>query len=84
MTAGELWHKYCHEMKIDETTPYEAWAFGGDGATAGELLELVLQGRKFGTASAYDEYVVENALEELPKVGDYSVLLNSKGEAVCV
>lgn len=84
MTAGELWHKYCHEMKIDETIPYEVWTFGGDGTTADELLKLVLQGRKFGTASAYDEYVAENALEELPKVGDYSVLLKSNGAAVCV
>jgi len=84
MTAEQLWHKFCSEMKIDEATPYEAWAFGGDAATADELLELVLQGRKFGTASAYDEYVAENALDELPEIGDYSVLLKSNGEAACV
>ncbi|MBQ7358475.1 MAG: GNAT family N-acetyltransferase [Lachnospiraceae bacterium] len=84
MTAKELWYKFCSEMKIDEVTPYEAWSFG-DGATWGDnLLELVLQGRKFGTASAYDEYVAEDALEDLPKVGDYSVLLKPNGEAVCV
>ncbi len=56
MTAEELWHQFCNEMKIDEVTPYEAWSFG-DEATCGDgLLELVLRGRKFGTASAYDEY----------------------------
>lgn len=84
MTAKELWYKFCSEMKIDEVTPYEAWSFC-DGATWGDnLLELVLQGRKFGTASAYDEYVAEDALDDLPKVGDYSVLLKPNGEAVCV
>ncbi len=84
MTAEQLWHKFCSEMKIDEATSYEAWSFGGDAATADELLELVLQGRKFGTASAYDEYVAEDALDELPNIGDYSVLVNSNGEAACI
>lgn len=84
MTAEELWHKFCGEMKIDEATPYEAWAFGDGAAWGDNLLELVLQGRKFGTASAYDEYVAEDTLEDLPKVGDYSVLLKPNGEAVCV
>lgn len=84
MTAEELWQKFCSEMRIDEATPYEAWSFG-DGATRGDdLLELVLKGRKFGTASAYDEYVAEDALEELPEAGDYSVLLKPNGEAACV
>ena len=84
MTPEQLWHIFCSEMKIDETTPYEAWSFGGEDSMADDLLDLVLQGRKFGTASAYDEYVAENALEELPKIGDYSVLLRSNGEAACV
>lgn len=84
MTAEKLWNKFCSEMKMDEATPYEAWSFGGEADSADELLQLVLQGRKFGTASAYDEYVAENALDDLPKVGDYSVLLRSNGEAACV
>lgn len=84
MTAEQLWYKFCSEMKVEEATPYEAWSFGGDTATADALLNLVLQGRKFGTASAYDEYVAEDALDELPKIGDYSVLVNSNGEAVCI
>lgn len=84
MTAEELWHKFCEEKKIDETTPYEAWAFGGEDDAKDELLELVLCGRKFGTASAYDEYMAEEVKDDLPKVGDYSVLLWANGEAACV
>ena len=52
MTAEQLWNKFCREASIDEATSYEAWSFGGGAAAADELLELVLQGRKFGTASA--------------------------------
>lgn len=84
MTAEELWHKYCEEKKIDETTPYEAWSFGGEDDTKDELLKLVLSGRKFGTSSAYDEYVAEDALDDMPQVGDYSVLMWANREAACV
>lgn len=84
MTAEKLWHKFCNEMRIDIETPYEAWSFGAGASKSDDLLELVLKGQKFGTASAYDEYVAEDALADLPEVGNYSVLLNANGEAVCV
>ncbi len=84
MKANELWREFCNKKKIDENTPYEAWAFGDGDCSGDDLLDLVLQRRKFGTASAYDEYVAENALDEIPEIGDYSVLFNSNGEAVCV
>lgn len=82
MTAEELWHIFCAEGGREESTPYEAWTFGGE--TGDELVELVLSGRKFGTASAYDEYLAGEMPEDLPKIGDYSVLLCSNGEAACV
>lgn len=84
MNAKELWHIFCCKINIDEATPYEAWSFGSVGDAGDELLELVLEGRKFGTTSAYDEYVAEGALAELPQIGDYSVLLWSNGAAACV
>lgn len=81
MNAIELWAEFCSKKNIDVNTPYEAWAFGG---APDELAALVVKGVKFGTASAYDCYVAEEALDEIPKVGDYSVILNSRDEAVCV
>lgn len=83
MNAETLWAAFCQKKKIDPNTPYEAWAFGDD-ETADELADLVVRGVKFGTASAYDDYVAEDALDELPRPGDYSVILNSREEAVCV
>ena len=84
MTADELWREFCNKVKIDAATPYEAWSFGDGDCSGDELLDLVLQRRKFGTASAYDEYVAENALDDIPLIGDYSVLLRANGEAACV
>lgn len=73
MTAEEMWKK----SGIDGT--YEAWCFGG---APDKLAELVLHGKKTATASAYPLYKADG--EELPKVGEYSVILDSKDEAVCV
>jgi predicted acetyltransferase/uncharacterized protein YhfF len=84
MNAEELWTEFCKHSNIDITTPYEAWAFCGGGPDGDELADLVLARRKFGTATAYAEYALENNLEMIPKVGDYSVILKDNGNAVCV
>ena len=73
MTSEELWEK----SGLSGT--YEAWPFGG---APDKLAELVLQGIKTATCSAYDLYQIDN--ERIPQEGDYSVILNSKEEAVCI
>lgn len=78
MNAQQMWNKFKDISGIDHDE-YEAWAFGMD---ADELAGLVLKGEKTATASAYPLYAVEN--EPLPQCDDYSVILNARGEAVCV
>ena len=73
MTAQEMWNASGIEAE------YEAWAFGDDPDT---LAELVRTGVKTATASAYPFYELEG--EELPKAGEYSVILDTKDEAVCI
>ena len=73
MTAVELWEK------SGLTGTYEAWPFGG---APDKLADLVVQGIKTATCSAYDLYQISD--EPLPKEGDYSVILNSREEAVCI
>ena len=73
MTAQEMWNASGIEAE------YEAWAFGDDPDT---LAELVRTGVKTATASAYPFYELEG--EDLPKAGEYSVILNTKDEAVCI
>lgn len=78
MNAEQMWDKFVSKSQI-EGMEYQSWAFG---AAPDELAELVLRGIKTGTASAYPLYEAEN--EALPKAGNYSVILDSKDEAVCI
>lgn len=73
MTAEELW------KRSGITGTYEAWAFG---EAADKLAELVIRGIKTATCSAYDLYGIEG--EPVPEAGEYSVILDSKDEAVCI
>ena len=78
MTAKELWDKYVKENNVGDCD-YEAWAFGME---AGLLAHLVAIGEKTATASAYPLYEVDG--EPLPKVGEYSVILDERKNAVCI
>lgn len=78
MKGKELWDLFTKENNIDENN-YEAWAFGVE---ADVLANLVVTGEKTATASAYPLYEVED--EPLPAAGEYSVILDSKDNAVCV
>ena len=73
MTAEELW------KKSGLAGIYETWAFED---APDKLAELVVQGIKTATGSAYDLYQINHG--PLPQAGDYSIILNSDEEAVCV
>ena len=73
MTPEELWER------SGLTGTYEAWSFG---EAPDKLAELVLQGTKTATCSVYDLYLIYN--EKIPQEGDYSIILNSNKEAVCI
>lgn len=81
MTAETLWQNFCREKNIDPAAPHAAWAFG---AAPDELAQLVLEGTKTATASGYDLYFLEEAEESLPKAGDYSIILDSHDNALCI
>ena len=73
MTAEELWRR------SGLTGVPEVWAFS---EAPDKLALLVKDGIKTATCSAYDLYKTEN--ENLPAVGEYSVILDSNDEAVCI
>lgn len=77
MTAAALWAEFQQIAPID--VEYEAWNFG---VGADGLAALVMSGVKTATASAYPLYEVD--AEPIPVVGEYSVILDSKEEAVCI
>jgi uncharacterized protein YhfF len=78
MTKDALWEEFIKTENIADCE-YDAWAFGTD---ADLLADLVLSGKKTATASAFPLYETEG--EPIPNEGEYSVILNSRGEAVCI
>lgn len=78
MTGKELWEAFIRENHLPDCE-YEAWAFGEEPDL---LAHLVAAGEKTATASAYPLYELEN--EPLPAAGAYSVILDSKDDAVCI
>ena len=73
MTAEEMW------KKSGLMGEFEAWAFS---EAPDKLADLVKRGVKTATCSSFDGY--EARREAVPKAGDYSVILDSRGSAVCV
>ena len=73
MTAEELW------KESGLNGEYSAWAFGDD---ADQLAQFVRTGLKKATCSLLCFYESEG--EPLPQTGEYSVILNSHDEAICI
>lgn len=78
MTAEQMWESFIKESGL-KNTEYEAWAFGDNSDL---LAELTAKGIKTATCSALYFYEAEG--EKLPEAEEYSVILNSRDEAVCI
>lgn len=80
-SAEALWNEFTKIQGIKEGQ-YTAWSFGRTPEMADELLKEVLEGEKRGTSGLKRAYELEE--EELPKAGDYSILLDGKEEAAAI
>lgn len=78
MNANDMFLRFCEKNRCKAQLT-GAFSFGAD---ADALAELVLQGKKTATSSAFACYEAER--EPLPRAGQYFVVLNSRNEAVCV
>lgn len=88
MTADEIdafWTASRHQTRTNPVPAYlgtysgealapPAWAFGATPEQADELIALVLDGTKTATASAQWDY--EHEGEQIPQVGDLSIVLD--------
>lgn len=79
MKVKEFWNKFIKEYPEYENKDYTAWAFG---VSASELADLVRTEEKTATTSAFKIYQIDN--EEIPAVGDMSIILNDKEHPVCI
>ena len=73
----DYWKLFQKGTRITESF-VDAWAFGDNPKLADELLELVLAGKKTGTATLVVELVMRG--EKMPQVGDYNVILDGGGK----
>lgn len=82
MNKIEMWNSFINENQSYKDREYDAWSFGYGEEMADRLGNLVLSGEKVGTASAHCFYELDK--EEEPKVGEISIILNGKEEALCI
>ncbi|GAA5207144.1 ASCH domain-containing protein [Microbacterium kyungheense] len=81
-TPAEYWaHRRAENPGLPEKVP-EAWAFGATPAHADGLLALVVAGVKTGTASSL--WDLDATGEPLPRVGDFSIILDGAGAPAAV
>jgi uncharacterized protein YhfF len=75
--AQNYWDAFWNRKEKPKSV--SAWQFGGN---PDELAKLVMDGVKTATCSGHVFYEIER--EPLPKVDDYSIVLNSSDEPVCI
>jgi len=81
----EFWNAYLKTQPVDTRITYdlpECWSFGHGAQMADKLGGLVVDGVKTATCSLLYEYEVEG--EEIPRPGDFSIVLNGHGLPLCL
>lgn len=84
-TVRNMWKDYLATLNENETDTkrrYSSWYFCDNKEDADYLAELVVKDTKRATASLYLGYEYEK--EEVPKAGDYCIITDWEGIAVCV
>jgi uncharacterized protein YhfF len=82
-SVKKMWLEYLDINNLNASElDYEAWAFGSNESMARELADLVLKGKKQGTASMHMLYEIDK--EELPEIGEYSIITDWDGKAKCI
>ena len=80
MTVKQMWEAFLRVTPEAADEEVEAWYYGGENAD--QLAALTYLGIKTATSSAYPLY--EATGEPLPRSGEYSVVMKTNGEAVCI
>jgi len=81
----QFWQDYLEtltESKREGLKLPQAWGFGVGAEMADDLGGLVVKGIKTATCSLYWEY--EAGLEVLPQAEDLSIILNGRGNPLCL
>ncbi|RMC23490.1 MULTISPECIES: ASCH domain-containing protein [unclassified Lactobacillus] len=74
----KYWQDFCQKHQLPQNTLVTAWSFD---TTSDKLANLVKQGLKTATTSAYELYAKD---EPLPQVGDWNIILDHAARPICV
>ncbi|MCL2618527.1 MAG: ASCH domain-containing protein [Defluviitaleaceae bacterium] len=75
--ANQYWCKFWQGKEMPESVKAEQFGFDPD-----ILAQLVIEGKKTATSSAYVLYELEN--EQIPAIDSYRIILNSNEEPVAI
>ena len=81
----DYWRSYLDSLRSISSSrdlEYTAWAFGNTSEMADDLGDLVKQGVKIATASLAWAYETED--EPFPEAGDISIILDGRGDPMCI
>ena len=79
-----FWQLFIEETKNYQAVLGEAWSFGNSEKLADELGELVLEGIKTATSSAYDAYIEVGEAIPSVKENTYDILLDGRGQPIAI
>lgn len=79
MDIKAFWDQFIKAYPDFKGDTYTAWQFG---VNPSHLADLVINGVKTATTSAYKLYGIDD--EPLPQIGDLSIVLNHSNEPQCV
>ena len=83
MTVNEFWEEFLIKTNKNSLTKYiECFHFHLNEEGSNKLLDLVLSGKKKATASSLLAFEVNN--ENIPQVGNYSIVTDFHGNPRCV
>ena len=80
-TTKSYWQTYCAAADV-QSGDYEVVAFGDSPEMADELGQLIAHGPKRATAGLYRDF--ENDLDSLPHVGGHVIVIDGKGQPLCI
>lgn len=79
---NQFFDKFKLIKRNDNLVYKDVFYFDVTKENANHLLKLVLEGKKKATSSSYIAYQI--AQEEIPKVGEYSIVTDFEGTPYCV
>lgn len=78
----DFWESYLNTLDFKPMSPMVTSGMAGNAKLADELLELYLKGNKTAGSGLLRAYLIED--EDIPIVGNYWIILDSKSNPRCI